>query len=334
MHDISKIFPAIKKSEKQDIFSPSDVSLSETSKAIKYTEEELPVDFKDIKHNSGEVKSQFPTDMQIRAIDSTAFNLGTVEDGVVGVVRTSVIIRKPDNLKHHCEKYGPHIFKITNQDKNTIYQDKFQQVFGTKPPLNSAPAIYKMVDRIRNLAERYIILEEIKNSRDTLILIDGSLISHPVDTPASYLSQIMDESKKNNNIIAAISKETSLVLSQNGKGILSLCDFDPKPTYHGPLNQFIRGDSSRYCGDVYVVKLTPDGEAFRIDIPPNSVLPHEKILGLLAGIAGDYGYPDELKLAHMTSIHSSIEIIELQAAAIQNFNLKIEESIRKKLFPL
>ena len=110
MHDISKIFPAIKKSEKQDIFSPSDASLSETSKAIKYTEEELSVDFKDIKHNSGEVKSQFPTDMQIRAIDSTAFNLGTVEDGVVGVVRTSVIIRKPDNLKHHCEKYGPHIF--------------------------------------------------------------------------------------------------------------------------------------------------------------------------------------------------------------------------------
>ena len=140
MHDISKIFPTIKKSEKQDIFSPSDASLSETSKAIKYTEEELPVDFKDTKHNSGEVKSQFPTDIQIRAIDSTAFNLGTVEDGVVGVVRTSVIIRKPNDSKHHCEKYGPNIFKITNQDKNTIYQEKFQQVFGTKPPINSAPA--------------------------------------------------------------------------------------------------------------------------------------------------------------------------------------------------
>ena len=50
MHDISKIFPAIKKSEKQEIFSPRDVSTSETSKAIKYTEEELPVDFKNIKH--------------------------------------------------------------------------------------------------------------------------------------------------------------------------------------------------------------------------------------------------------------------------------------------
>ena len=334
MHNISKIFPAVKKSESQDIFLPSDSSASETVKAEKFTEEELPVDLNVEKNKFGEIRPQPLNNLQVRAIDSTAFNLGTVEDGVVGVVRISVIIKKPNESKRHCEKYGPNIFKVTNQDKNSIYQDKFQQVFGTKPPANSAPATYKMIDRIRNLAERYIILEEVKNSTDALILIDGSLISHPVDTPGSYITQIIDESKNNNNIVAAISKETSLVLSQSGKGILSLCDFDTEPVYYGPINKFIQGDSSRYLGDVYVVKLTPNGEAFRIDIPPNSIIPPQEIFGLLSYTSGDYGYPDELKLAHMTSVHSSIEAIELQAAAVRNFNLRIQESIRKKLFPI
>ena len=185
MHNISKIFPAVKKSESQDIFLPSDSSASETVKAEKFTEEELPVDLNVEKNKFGEIRPQPLNNLQVRAIDSTAFNLGTVEDGVVGVVRISVIIKKPNESKRYCEKYGPNIFKVTNQDKNSIYQDKFQQVFGTKPPANSAPATYKMIDRIRNLAERYIILEEVKNSTNALILIDGSLISHPVDTPGS-----------------------------------------------------------------------------------------------------------------------------------------------------
>ena len=80
--------------------------------------------------------------------------------------------------------------------------------------------------------------------------------------------------------------------------------------------------------------MTPNGEAFRIDIPPNSIIPPQEIFGLLSYTSGDYGYPDELKLAHMTSVHSSIEAIELQAAAVRNFNLRIQESIRKKLFPI
>jgi hypothetical protein len=54
---------------------------------------------------------------------------------------------------------------------------------------------------------------------------------------------------------------------------------------------------------------------------------------MVAGLAGDYGYPEELKLAHSTCVHSSVEIMELQAVAIKDYNLQIKESLRSKLFP-
>jgi hypothetical protein len=51
-------------------------------------------------------------------------------------------------------------------------------------------------------------------------------------------------------------------------------------------------------------------------------------------LAGDYGYPEELKLAHMTCVLSSIEIIELQSAAIMLHGLSMKEELRPKIFPL
>jgi len=83
-----------------------------------------------------------------------------------------------------------------------------------------------------------------------------------------------------------------------------------------------------------VAKLTPLGEPFRIDIPPNAPNSHEYILNRVAGLAGDYGYPEELKLAHIRCVLSSIEFIELQAAAISLHGLSIKEELRCKIFPL
>ena len=37
---------------------------------------------------------------------------------------------------------------------------------------------------------------------------------------------------------------------------------------------------------------------------------------MLSGLSGERGYPEAHKLAHMTSVFSSVEVIELQAAVI------------------
>jgi hypothetical protein len=87
-------------------------------------------------------------------------------------------------------------------------------------------------------------------------------------------------------------------------------------------------------GCVYVARLSPLGEAFRFDIPEKTALQHPSVFPLLSGLSGEHGYPEELKLAHMTSVFSSIEIIELQAAAINLHGLVMKENVRRKLFPM
>lgn len=79
-------------------------------------------------------------------------------------------------------------------------------------------------------------------------------------------------------------------------------------------------------------RFTLHGEPFRVDVPNNSPSNHADILSQLSGLAGDYGYPEELKMAHALCIHSSIEVLELQSAATAIYGMEIKEDIRKKIF--
>jgi hypothetical protein len=51
---------------------------------------------------------------------------------------------------------------------------------------------------------------------------------------------------------------------------------------------------------------------------------------MVSGLSGEHGYPEALKLAYMTRVFSSIEVIELQAAAINLYGLQLRESGAKE----
>jgi hypothetical protein len=53
---------------------------------------------------------------------------------------------------------------------------------------------------------------------------------------------------------------------------------------------------------------------------------------MVSGLSGEHGYPEALKLAHMTSVFSSIEVIELQAAAINLYGLQLRERCEGSCF--
>ncbi|MGZ7129284.1 MAG: hypothetical protein ACXVIS_09670, partial [Halobacteriota archaeon] len=110
-------------------------------------------------------------------------------------------------------------------------------------------------------------------------------------------------------------------------GVASAC-------YVGDLREHITQQKDRYVGCVYVGRLAPQGEAFRFDIPEDTVLPHDTIFSMMSGLSGEHGYPEALKLAHMTSVFSSIEVLELQAAAIKLHGLELKDNVRRKLFPM
>ena len=316
-------------------FLPSDTDLNKSfQKKLNNKNKDFQVEFElKEKLQSIPIYPKYPISRQVLAIDTTNFTLGQITDGLVGALRGSIVIKPTRRTTHSLERYGPYLVPITNQNKVEVYKNTFLRLFGRKntsfPPDN-----YKTLDRLRDWFERYLQREIVRNHKDSLILFDGSLIGGFVGDPTFILKGIIEDASKNNNTIAALSKSTGLTLKGSNRNILSLLEGIQGPCYIGHIKKNIIQNPERYLGEVYVAKLTPLGEPFRIDIPEDTPISHDEILSQIAGLAGDYGYPEELKLAHMTCILGSIEIIELQAAAMDLLDLDLKEKLRPKIFPL
>jgi hypothetical protein len=337
MIEIDKLVSAIcSKIPEGSSFEPAETSLNNYFPAAPKEEQEeiSPIDFNELeKQVPVAISPRYPIENQVVAIDTTNFTLGQIPDGLVGAVRASIITKAPNKTSHSLEKYGPYLVGVTSQNKDQMYKRIFKAIYGVDTEAN-APDTYKTLDRIRSWLERYIQIDVAKNCKNSIILLDGSLIGGTVGDPTFVLRGILSDAASNGNSIVAISKSTGLTLQRTQKNILSLLDGIQGPCYVGKIKEHINQMSYRYFGEVYVAKLTPLGEPFRIDIPQDAPLSHDEIFARLAGLAGDYGYPEELKLAHMTCVLSSIEIIELQSAAIVLHGLSMKEELRPKIFPL
>lgn len=278
---------------------------------------------------------RFPTEQNVIAIDATGLVLGYIPDGFVAAMRASLVSKKANNNIHHLERHGPFLVAVTTENKDALYQTLYKAVYGVSAT-SQPPNLEHILDRIRNVFERFLQLEVAKNCKNSLLLLDGSLIGGTVANPSFFVRKIIDTAAENHSSIAAISKTTQLALEQSRRNILSLLEGIPGPCYIGDIKNHISQGTDRYLGDIYVTRLTITGEPFRIDLPGNAPNPHVELLNAVGGLAGDYGYPEELKLAHMTCVFSAIEVLELQAAAIALHGLvmKEEADIRPKIFPL
>ncbi|MCR3906986.1 MAG: DNA double-strand break repair nuclease NurA [Tenericutes bacterium] len=317
-------------------FEPSDANLDEYFQETAKTEEEedSSLEYEDsVEQESVPIDPRYPIDSQVLAIDTTNFTLGQIPDGLVGALRASIIKKSPGKTSHSLERYGPYLVPITNQNKAMVYKDTFRALFG-RENTSVPPDNHKTLDRFRSWFERYLQRETARNNKNSLILLDGSLIGGFVGDPTFILKGILKDAAANGNTIVAMSKSTGLTLKGSRCNILSLLDGVQGPCYIGDIKKRITQNPERYLGEVYVAKLTPLGQPFRIDILKDSPLSHDEVFSQIAGLAGDYGYPEELKLAHMTCILGSIEIIELQAAAIGLHGLSMKEELRPKIFPL
>jgi hypothetical protein len=317
-------------------FEPSDASLNEYFRETTKVEgeEEIQLEFEEPeKLEPTPIDPKYPMDRKVLAIDTTNFTLGQIPDGLVGALRASIITKPSGKTSYSLERYGPYMVPITNQNKPVVYKNTFRALFKrenrSKPPDN-----HKTLDRFRSWFERYLQSETARNNKNSLILLDGSLIGGFVGDPSFILKGILKDASANGNTVVAMSKSTGLTLKGTRRNILSLLDGVQGPCYVGDIKKRITQKPERYLGKVYVAKLTTRGEPFRIDISEDCPFSHDEVFSQIAGLAGDYGYPEELKLAHMTCILGSIEIIELQAAAIDLHGLSLKEELRPKIFPL
>ncbi|MGZ4934371.1 MAG: DNA double-strand break repair nuclease NurA, partial [Halobacteriota archaeon] len=317
-------------------FEPTDVQLSDlvvpTAKAGDEPPRSVNINAAD-QPPASSFDPQFPLDHTVVAIDSTSVVLGYVPEGLVGALRASVITKPEGSTHHHMDRYGAYLAVITNYTKDDLYAGVRELVYG-KPTPARAPDLRKTLDRLRNLLERHLQLQAVRAYSDALVLVDGSLMAGAVADPMFVIKKLVQDASAHRNSIAALSKSTTLTLSENQLGILSLVDGVASACYVGDLREHITQQKDRYVGCVYVGRLAPQGEAFRFDIPEDTALPHDTIFSMMSGLSGEHGYPEALKLAHMTSIFSSIEVLELQAAAIKLHGLELKDNVRRKLFPM
>jgi hypothetical protein len=337
MFDVSAIVGAMCRPKPKDLtFEPTDVQLSDlavsTLKAVDEASGFVSIST-DTRPPINTFNPEFPLDRHVIAIDSTSVVLGYVPEGLVGAIRASVILKPEGKTQHAMERYGPYLVVVTNYDKDDLYANMCELVYG-EPTHARAPDTRKTLDRLRNLLERYLQFQAIKSYTDALVLIDGSLMAGAVADPMFVVKDLVNGAHKNRNTVVALSKSTTLTLKESRLSILSIVDGVPGTCYVGDLREYLTQEKHRYLGCVYVGRLTPRGEAFRFDIPENTRGPHDSVFSMLGGLSGEHGYPEELKLAHMTSVLSSISVIELQAAAINLHGLEMRENVRRKLFPL
>ena len=337
MFDVSTLVAELCKQVPERLaFEPTDVQLSDLAIPAAKANEEPPRFLSFDAENQPKINSflpQFPFDRDVIAIDSTSIVLGYVPEGLVGAIRASVII-KPKGKKHHRkEQYGAYLVVITNYNKDDLYASTRELVYGEGTRAR-APDLRKTLDRLRSLLERHLQFEAVKSFSNALVLVDGSLIAGAVADPMFVIRKLVHDAASHGNTIVALSKSTTLTMHESQLGILSLIDGIPNACYVGDLREHLTQQRNRYVGCVYVGRLTPNGEAFRFDIPENTALSHEEVFSMVSGLSGEHGYPEALKLAHMTSVFSSIEVIELQAAAINLYGLQLRENVRRKLFPM
>jgi hypothetical protein len=271
-------------------------------------------------------------DMTVIAIDSTAFCLGEIPEGVVGAVRCSLISSSPGQ-ETTLESYGPYIFALTNQNRQAVYSSLYTAIYGVELK-GRPPTPYFLLHRIRHLFERRLQQAVAAETKNSLILLDGSLIGGTIANPKQSVQTIIKDARENKSIPVAVSKATVLTLRDSERSIISLLDAVPGCCFVTGLRKRISQSQEKYCGEISVARLTPFGQAFRIDTDPDNPLSTKEILGLVSTRAAEDGYPEELRLAHMTCVFSAIELLELQAAAMNAYMMRIREDPHHTLFPL
>ena len=275
--------------------------------------------------------SVLPTQRRVVALDATSMTLGRGENAIVGAVRGSIVEKSPEEAGFKIQNYGPYLVCYSNQNREDAYNRLRAEIFHLRNR-SKAPGLGKMIDRTRNFLEKHLQYEVAENYQDSLLLFDGSLTVGPIDSPKRHFDRVTRVAANNNNDIVSVSKHTTLTLKGTEESILSPLAGIPGPCYCD-VKPHLSSRSTRY-GPIrlFTAKLTRNGEPFRVDIPLNSPREPVELLSETAGLAGTFGYPEELRVAHIACILSSLEVLELQAAAVKKYNLELKEEVRKKIF--
>jgi len=245
------------------------------------------------------------------AIDTSTIKIGETSTGIIVAIRGATVWKQ--NRAYRYTRLGPFIFHITEENKKDVYNTLERTYFTTRYTNlhQSAPTLMQMPLRLASLLERWLQTMIAKTATDGLILLDGSLTSGTIDTPVYRMKEILNVARKNQNIVLAFSKMTTLRV--NGYLITEQL---PKstPPYLLETTGLRFKPPTILLGDVYVARLNKANYAFRLDIDREIQIPQrlEAVEKLLGNDLYAQSYPETLRLSHILCTFTANEVLAMQ----------------------
>jgi len=245
------------------------------------------------------------------AIDTSTIKIGETSTGIIVAIRGATVWKQ--NRVYRYTRLGPFIFHITEENKKDVY-NTLERTYFTTSYTNlhqSAPTLMQMPLRLASLLERWLQTMIAKTVTDGLILLDGSLTSGTIDTPVYRMKEILNVARKNQNIVLAFSKMTTLRV--NGYLITEQLP-KSEPPYLLETTGLRFKPPTILLGDVYVARLNKANYAFRLDIDREIQIPQrlEAIEKLLGNDLYTQSYPETLRLSHILCTFTANEVLAMQ----------------------
>jgi hypothetical protein len=271
------------------------------------------------------------TSRPVIAVDTSTLKLGDLEDGVLCALRGAIVLL--ENGRYRFVRYGPFVFLL---GYNTSLASEHFTNLGL-PPITGEMNVDNLLKRVRNMLERWLQFNVSVSTQDALVLVDGSLTAGTPDNPSRELERILENTRRSNSVLIAISKKTRLRVNNESLTQLleeqhdpCLLDVDTEITEQFPPYPV------RFLGRVFVGKLARLGYPFRIDldrhVPPARAA--REFSELMGTDIVDQGYPETLRLAHIFSTFTATDVLAMQSFATANLGVQLvpRVALRRSLF--
>jgi hypothetical protein len=271
------------------------------------------------------------TSRPVIAVDTSSIKLGEFADGMLCALRGAVVVLEAKRYRY--VRYGPFVFSLGYN--SPLASQSFTSL--GLPPFSGDPNVDSLLKRIRNMLERWLQYNVSFSVGNAFLLIDGSLTAGTPDNPSRELERILEVARSSGSSLIAISKKTKLRIRNEALTELlehesdpCLLDVDTEITEQFPPYPV------QFLGRVFVAKLARFGFPFRIDI--DRQIPADSAVKEFAQLAGtdivDQGYPETLRMAHVLSTFTAMDVLAMQTFAQAEFGVQMmpKLALRHSLF--
>ncbi|MHC1586539.1 MAG: hypothetical protein ACXQTV_03230 [Candidatus Hecatellaceae archaeon] len=266
---------------------------------------------------------------RVVAVDVACKRVGLTSGGLLCAVRGTIVWR--DEYAYRYSRYGPFVFYLNHGWPSQVLNGLFPGSF----EVSASPL--SMAAKVQMLVERELQLQACRTFKDSLILFDGSLsvATESGGWASDRLREALQRARDNGSRVMAVTKSTKL-LSQ-GEPLFDFCSrvkppclIQVKPAAYGFKGNF------KSLGRIFLAKLAYDSPGFRLDIDAGLSLEEalEATGSLLSSDLLVQGYPETLRLAHMLSVLTPLDMLGVQRFLAENFGVKVRRvrSVRRLLF--